>query len=122
MKKLLKLNATTVGILLLSAGAAMAAGDGTGIEAGFTEVGTDLNTLLGGAGGFIVVVLSIFLGVIMLATGRGWTMAATSVAAAFILGYGVTAVQGIAGVSATTDALLASGPPAQHIHFIEDTI
>ena len=55
--------------LALAGSSAMAAGAGTGIEAGFTDVGTDLQTLLNGAGGFIVIVLSIALAAIMLAIG-----------------------------------------------------
>ncbi len=122
MFKLLKLNATTAGMLLLSAGAAMAAGSGTGIESGFTDVGTDLNTLLNGAGGFIIIVLSIMLAALMLALGRGWVYAATAFGCAMFLGYGVTAFQGIAGVTATTDVLLQAEAPAQNVIFIEDTI
>ena len=107
MKKLLKIGAVALGAALLGT-SAMAAGSGTGIEAGFTDVGTDLNTLLGGAGGFIIIVVSIMLGALMLAIGRGWTYAATAFGCAMFLGYGVTAFQGIAGVSATTDILLMS--------------
>ncbi|RYG89923.1 hypothetical protein EU803_14970 [Loktanella sp. IMCC34160] len=89
----------------LIGGAAMAAGTGTGIEAGFTEVGTDLQTLLGGAGGFLIVIISIALAAIMLAVGRGWGQAIIAFAVALFLGYGVTALQGISGVTATTDLL-----------------
>lgn len=105
MKKLLRISCTAA-VAIMSASAAMAAGSGTGIEAGFTDVGTDLNTLLGGAGGFIIIVVSIMLGALMLAIGRGWTYAATAFGCAMFLGYGVTAFQGIAGVTATTDILL----------------
>lgn len=122
MFKLLKRNAATATVFLLSTGAAMAAGTGTGIEAGFTDVGTDLNTLLNGAGGFIIVVLSIMLAALMLAIGRGWVYAATAFGCAMFLGYGVTAFQGISGVTATTDILLQAEAPAQNVIFIEDTI
>ena len=105
MNELLKIGAVALGAALLGT-SAMAAGSGTGIEAGFTDVGTDLNTLLGGAGGFIIIVVSIMLGALMLAIGRGWTYAATAFGCAMFLGYGVTAFQGIAGVTATTDILL----------------
>ena len=96
----LTLGLTTIG------GAAFAAGAGTGIESGFTDVGTDLNTLLGGAGGFIIVIISIAMAVLMLAIGRGWGSAVTAFAVAMFLGYGVSALQGISGVSATTDLLM----------------
>ena len=107
MNKILKIGAAALGVALLGT-SAIAAGSGTGIAAGFTDVGTDLNTLLGGAGGFIIIVVSIMLGALMLAIGRGWTYAATAFGCAMFLGYGVTAFQGIAGVTATTDILLMS--------------
>ena len=86
---------------------ASAAGSGTGIEAGFTEVGTDLQTLLGGAGGFLIVIISIALAAVMLAVGRGWGQGIIAFAVSVFLGYGVTALQGISGVTATTDILLS---------------
>ena len=86
---------------------AMAAGTGTGIESGFTEVGNDLATLLGGAGGFLIIIISITLAAIMLAIGRGWGQAVVTFASALFLGYGVAALQGISGVTASTDALLS---------------
>lgn len=91
--------------LSLASSSALAAGAGTGIEAGFTDVGTDLEVLLNGAGGFIVIVLSIALAAIMLAIGRGWGQAVTAMGVALFLGYGVTALQGISGVTGTTDLL-----------------
>ena len=89
----------------VTAGPVFAAGDGLGIQAGFTEVGTDLQTLMGGAGGFLIVIISIALAAIMLAIGRGWGQAVTAFAVALFLGYGVNALQGISGVSATADLL-----------------
>jgi len=105
MKNFFKIG-LTLGLTAIS-GAAMAAGAGTGIESGFSTVGTDLNTLLGGAGGFIIVIISIALGVLMLAIGRGWGAAVSSFAVAMFLGYGVSALTGISGVSASTYLLSA---------------
>jgi len=107
MKKLMKILLGAAGAVAV-AGVAQAAGDGTGIQAGFTDVGTDLNTLLGGAGGYIIMIISIAIGGVMLAIGRGWGAAVTSFAVALVLGYGVTALQGISGVTATTDLLADS--------------
>lgn len=87
---------------------AAATGAGTGIEAGFAEIGNDLDILLGGAGGFLVVVVSIIIAVTLLATGKGWGAVITSFAVAMILGYGVTALQGISGV--TADVEMLAGP------------
>ena len=103
MNKLLRIG-LTLG-LAVAGSSAFAAGAGTGIESGFTEVGTDLQTLLNGAGGFIVIVISIMLAAVMLAIGRGWAQAVTAMGVALFLGYGVTALQGISGVTATTDLL-----------------
>ncbi len=96
-----------VGLVLglsLASSTAMAAGTTT-IESGFIAVGDDLEALLNGAGGFIVIVLSIALAAIMLAIGRGWGQAVTAMGVALFLGYGVTALQGISGVTGTTDLL-----------------
>lgn len=92
---------------LVAAGPALAAGDGLGIQSGFTEVGTDLQTLMGGAGGFLIVIISIALAAIMLAIGRGWGQAVTAFAVALFLGYGVNALQGISGVTGSVDLLAA---------------
>ncbi len=105
MKNYLKIG-LTLG-LTMTGGAAMAAGTGTGIETGFSDIGTDLQTLLGGAGGFIIIIISIALGVLMLAIGRGWGAAVGSFAVAMFLGYGVSALTGIAGVTASTELLFA---------------
>lgn len=107
MKKMFKIAMGAAGAAL-AATAAQAAGDGTGIQAGFTEVGTDLNTLLGGAGGYIIMIVSIIFGGVMLAIGRGWGQAVTAFAVALVLGYGVSALQGISGVTGTTDLLADS--------------
>ncbi len=123
MKKILKIGNVAAAALLSTAGAAMAAGSGTGIEAGFTDVGTDLNTLLNGAGGFIIIIVSIMLAALMLAIGRGWVYAATAFGCAMFLGYGVTAFQGIAGVTATTDILLsAENAQAENVLYVEASI
>lgn len=103
-----KLPLTAGAALLAMATGAFAAGDGTGIQAGFTEIGTDLNALLNGAGGYLIVIISIALAAIFLAVGRGWGQAIIAFAVALFLGYGVTALQGISGVTATTDLLSAN--------------
>ena len=87
---------------------AAATGPGTGIESGFAEIGNDLNVLLGGAGGFMIIVVSIIFAAVMLAIGRGWGAAITAFAVAMFLGYGVSALQGISGVTADVDML--AGP------------
>ena len=92
-------------VLAVSAGAAIAAGDGTGIEAGFTETANALTTLFAGAGGYIIMIVSLFVGVVMLAMGKGFTPLAVALGAGFVLAYGVPALTGISGVSAETAIL-----------------
>lgn len=90
---------------MLVTSAAHAAGDGTGIQAGLTEMGTDLNTLLTGAGGFVVIIISLGFAAVMVAMGRGFGAVAAAFGVALIFGYGVTAFQGISGVTATAEML-----------------
>lgn len=105
MKHFLKPALTLTAIV--AAGPVLAAGDGLGIQQGFTEVGDDLQALMGGAGGFLIVIISISLAAIMLAIGRGWGQAVTAFAVALFLGYGVNALQGISGVTGGVDLLAA---------------
>lgn len=113
---------TIAAVAVVTASTASAVGSGTGVELGFTEVGNDLNTLLGGAGGFLIIILSIIFGGVMLAIGRGWGGAITAFAVAMFLGYGVTALTSLSGVSASTDAIVMidqqilppSSPDMQH--------
>jgi hypothetical protein len=117
MLNLIKKAGLALGMAAL-AGAAHAAGSGTGIEAGFTDVGNDLETLLSGAGGFLIVIISVAIGVIMLAVGRGWGQAVIAFAVALFLGYGVTAFTGIAGVTGTVELLAVettATPQGNHV-------
>ncbi len=96
------------GLAMVGTGAmAAVSGPGTGIESGFAEIGNDLDTLLGGAGGFLIIVISVALAAVMLAVGRGWGQAVIAFAVALFMGYGVTALKGISGVTATTDLIAA---------------
>lgn len=117
MKGFVKTCAIALGTML-AAGAAHAAGSGTGIEAGFTDVGNDLQTLLSGAGGFLIVIISVAIAAVMLAVGRGWGQAVIAFAVALFLGYGVTAFTGIAGVTGTVDLLAVettAAPQGNHV-------
>ncbi|OUS06290.1 hypothetical protein A9Q96_09955 [Rhodobacterales bacterium 52_120_T64] len=94
-------------IMLGSAGGALAAGTGTGVEAGFFALATDLQTILSGAGGFVVLILSIIIGAITLAVTGRWTMVMVAFGTAVFLGYGVTTLTSLGGVTATADMLIA---------------
>ena len=70
MVKVLESAAVAVLTALLPS-SAFAAGTATGVEAGFFALGTDLNTILTGAGGFVLLIASVFIGgAIWAFTGR----------------------------------------------------
>jgi len=91
-------------------GAAHAAGTGTGVETGFFELGTDLTTVLEGAGGFVILITSILIGGLVLAfTGR-WNWVIASAGTALFLCYGVTTLTNFAGVTADVDMVVLEEP------------
>lgn len=90
-----------------SASAALAAGTGTGVEAGFFALGSDLQTILSGAGGFVILILSIIIGGVTLAVTGRWTMVMVAFGTAVFLGYGVTTLTSLGGVTATAEMLTA---------------
>lgn len=106
MKKNLTFGLGLVGSLMASA--AHAAGTAS-IETGFASVATDLQTLLGGAGGVLLTVVAVIFGVVMLVVGRGWQPLAMAVGASFVIGQGMGIATGISGATATTAALSAVG-------------
>ncbi len=96
------------GLALLAPAAAMAAGASTGVEAGFSDITTTLTTLITGAGGYLVLIVSIIIAAVtLMATGR-WTYVITAVAVSLFLGYGVSIVSSIGGVTVTIDMVEAA--------------
>lgn len=85
--------------------AAMAAGSDTGVEAGFHALGTDLNTILGGAGGYVIMILSVIIGAVVLAVTGRWAQVGIAVGVSVFLGYGVQTLTSLGGVTASTDLL-----------------
>lgn len=97
--------------VVLPAAAAYAAGGGTGVEAGFSGIHTTLNTLLTGAGGYLILIISIIIAAVtLMATGR-WTYVITAVAVSMFLGYGVNIVTSIGGVTASVDMVSLEAAP-----------
>ena len=95
---------------IVLAGTAHAAGSDVGVEAGFFELGTDLTTILNGAGGFVILIASILIGGLVLAfTGR-WNWVIASAGTALFLGYGVTTLTSFAGVTADVDMVFLEAP------------
>jgi len=94
------------------AGASFAAGTATGVEAGFFQLGQDLNTILNGAGGFVLLIASILIGgAAWVFTGRAMA-AAASVGVALFLGYGVTILSSLSGTTATIDMVISADEAA----------
>lgn len=84
-------------------GMAMAAGAGTGVEAGFAEITDTMTILLTGAGGYLVLIISVIVAAVtLMATGR-WTYVITAVAVSLFLGYGLSIITSIGGVTASID-------------------
>lgn len=100
--------------LLATSSVALAAGTNTGVEAGFFALGTDLNTILSGAGGFVLLLISVIIGGATWAfTGRA-SAAAGAVGVALFLGYGIQILSSLSGTTATIDMVqMAHTAPAQ---------
>lgn len=75
------------------------------VETGFASIVTTLQTLLGGAGGALLVLVAVIYGVIMMTIGRGMVHLAVAFASAFVIAYGFPMLTGISGATATTAML-----------------
>lgn len=87
------------------AGVAMASTTGTGIQAGFGTLNTALDGLVKGAGGYLILILSVIVGGVTLALTGRWTYVIVSLAVGLFLGYGVTIIKSVAGITATTEMI-----------------
>lgn len=97
--------ALLAGVALMAPAGAFAAGANAGVQAGFSEIGTTLTTLMAGAGGYLILIISVILaGVTLMATGR-WTYVVSALAVSLFLGYGLNIIASMGGVTATTDML-----------------
>ena len=84
---------------------AMASTTGTGIQAGFGTLNTALDGLVKGAGGYLILSLSVIVGGVTLARTGRWTYVIVSLAVGLFLGYGVTIIKSVAGITATTEMI-----------------
>ncbi|MEH6772842.1 MAG: hypothetical protein V7668_02855 [Cereibacter changlensis] len=114
--KLTRVAALAVAALMPAA--AFAAGAGSGVEAGFADITTTLTTLVNGAGGYLILIISIVVAAITLMATGPWTFVITAVAVSLFLGYGIDIVSSMGGVTATidmVDAAPAGSLPAEAI-------
>ena len=95
---------------LAVADAALASTTGTGISAGFGTLNTALDGLIKGAGGYLVLILSVIVGGVTLALTGRWTFVIVSLAVGLFLGYGVTIIKSVAGITATTELVSFATP------------
>ncbi|MPL92164.1 hypothetical protein SDC9_38261 [bioreactor metagenome] len=101
------------GLAALLPAAAMAAGTTTGVEAGFSSITTTLTTLMSGAGGYLILIISVIVAAVtLMATGR-WTFVITAVAVSLFLGYGLSIISSVGGVTATIDMVTATADAPQ---------
>ncbi len=104
LKRGLVTGLTAAGVALAS-GAAMAAGTDAGVEAGFFALGSDLNTVLSGAGGYVILILSVIVAAATVVfTGR-WGAAVAAFGVAVLLGYGLPTLSSFGSVTATIEML-----------------
>lgn len=112
LKKLITLNSGQLAVataVVLAPSLASAAGTGaTGIDASFTTMLGDLNTMLGGNFGALMLLVSLIIGIGVYAVTSNWKWVISSVMIAFLIGYGVDIINGIGGVTATVDMLTAT--------------
>lgn len=93
-------------LLALSSFPAFAASTAaTGIDASFSTMLTDLTGMLGGNFGALVLLVSLIIAVGVYAVTSNVRYVVASLMVAFMIGYGVDIVQGIGGVTATTDMI-----------------
>ena len=92
-------------VALLSTDIVFGAGTNTGVQAGFSQIGATLTTLVRGAGGYLILIVSVIVAAItLMATGR-WTYVVTALAVSLFLGYGLNIISSRGGVTATTDMI-----------------
>lgn len=77
----------------------------TGIDGSFITMLADLTGMLGGNFGALVLLVSLIIAVGVYAVTSNFRYVIGSLMAAFLIGYGVDIIQGIGGVTATTDML-----------------
>jgi len=98
-----------VATMLLAPSMASAAGGGaTGIDGSFVTMLGDLNGMLDGNFGALLLLVSLIIGVGVYAVTSNWKFVISAVMIAFLIGYGVDIINGIGGVTASVDMLMAT--------------
>ena len=95
-------------MLLVPSMAAAAAAGAAGIDGSFVTMLGDLNGMLDGNFGALLLLVSLIIGVGVYAVTSNWKFVISAVMIAFLIGYGVDIINGIGGVTASVDMLMAS--------------
>ena len=95
-------------MLLVPSMASAAGGGATGIDGSFVTMLGDLNGMLDGNFGALLLLVSLIIGVGVYAVTSNWKFVISAVMIAFLIGYGVDIINGIGGVTASVDMLMAS--------------
>jgi hypothetical protein len=88
--------------------ASAAAGGAAGIDGSFVTMLGDLNGMLDGNFGALLLLVSLIIGVGVYAVTSNWKFVISALMIAFLIGYGVDIINGIGGVTASVDMLMAS--------------
>ncbi|NNV32133.1 MULTISPECIES: hypothetical protein [unclassified Roseobacter] len=97
----------TIAVMVPSIASATTAGS-SGIDASFETMRTDLNTMLSGNFGSLMLLVSLIIGIAIYAFTSSMKWVISSVLIAFLIGYGIDIISGIGGVTATVDMLAAT--------------
>ena len=97
----------TVAVMAPSIASATTAGS-TGIDAAFVDMRTDLDSMLVGNFGSLMLLISMIIGIAVYAFTSSMKWVISSVLIAFLIGYGVDIITGIGGVTATVDMLAST--------------
>ena len=97
----------TIAVMAPSIASATTAGS-SGIDGSFETMRNDLNTMLSGNFGSLMLLVSLIIGIAIYAFTSSMKWVISSVLIAFLIGYGIDIISGIGGVSATVDMLAAT--------------
>ena len=95
-------------MLLAPSMASAAGGAAAGIDGSFVTMLADLNGMLDGNFGALLLLVSLIIGVGVYAVTSNLKFVISAVMIAFLIGYGVDIINGIGGVTASVDMLMAT--------------
>ncbi|MEP2780807.1 MAG: hypothetical protein ABJO67_18185 [Pseudoruegeria sp.] len=107
-KRVTQLGAGVSAYALSSGVALAAASNNRGIDKSFWDLQRDFATMIDGNFGTLILLISLIIGIGVYAVTSSWKWVISSIFVAFIIGYGVDIVSGVAGTTATLDMVMAN--------------